>query len=324
MVAIEDFQKALRAGNFEEAFVSLLSKAVEFSITTWVVSAESDTTESARSGNRLRTRINLLEGEVNNEIDRHFLDNGLSQELQQFHLEQVARGNQIIEKNLESVEKLIQLLATFKQQKFEMTETQLDSLPIVNELLTGTEKQTKVLSKKTAFDCKTTFFSAINTETESETDSFKIKIEDLGETETPAENLTEVAQDSFDRTSLLDLDCAADTSVFQEEEEWTDIFEEFDTPENGEFAAKTDKGSEELNKVESIFQEKLDASTLVEREDEAEWDGWTIEELDQDTPDNITAKPLEFNTEFENDFEEWIESDLESLTYTPELATEGV
>jgi hypothetical protein len=316
MAAIDNFKNALRAGNFEEAFVGLLSKAVEFSITTWVVSDSGDSTESeasnpAKPGNSLRTRINLLEGEINNEIDRNCLENGLSQELQQFHLEQVAKGNEIIEKNLESVEKLIQLLATFKQQKSELEDTKLESLPIVKEITAEIDQKPKFISKKTAFNSKMTFLSAINIEDESETGSFKLKIEDLVETDTPAETLTEVAENSSEPVSFLDLDLdfSENTSTIETEEEWTDIFEEFEAPENVEVVEKTDEGKFD-------FQAELEPSTIVAQE-ETEWDGWTIEELEADAPNNQTAPVLDFNTAFEQEFEEWIESDCESLVPTP-------
>ena len=111
MASSDDFREQLKAGNITEALALALSKAVELKITTWVASAEDgvDATE-AKPGHRLRTRINMIEGDIENEIGEQFLGYGPYRELRQFHLDQVAESNKIIQSNLKSLQKLFEVL----------------------------------------------------------------------------------------------------------------------------------------------------------------------------------------------------------------------
>ena len=69
MASSDDFREQLKAGNITEALALALSEAVELKITTWVASAEDDVeTAEARPGHRLHTRINMIEGDIENEI----------------------------------------------------------------------------------------------------------------------------------------------------------------------------------------------------------------------------------------------------------------
>ncbi|HEY9635723.1 MAG TPA: hypothetical protein V6D14_20125 [Coleofasciculaceae cyanobacterium] len=117
MTSSDDFRKQLKAGNITEALALALSKAVELKITTWVAS-ESDTFEAsqAKPGHSLRTRINTIEGKIENEIGDQFIGNGPYRELRQFHLDQVAEGNKIIQSNLKSLQKVFEVLVTLRYQ----------------------------------------------------------------------------------------------------------------------------------------------------------------------------------------------------------------
>ena len=110
MASSDDFKAQLKAGNIPEALALALSEAVELKFTTWVPSEEDVEISEAQPGHRLRTRINMIEGEVEHEIGEEFIGNGRYRELKQFHLEQVAQGSQLIENNLKSLQKLFEVL----------------------------------------------------------------------------------------------------------------------------------------------------------------------------------------------------------------------
>src|ERR687885_174846 len=110
MASSDDFKAQLKAGNIPEALALALSEAVALKFTTWVPSEEDVEISEAQPGHRLRTRINMIEGEVEHEIGEEFIGNGRYRELKQFHLEQVAQGSQLIENNLKSLQKLFEVL----------------------------------------------------------------------------------------------------------------------------------------------------------------------------------------------------------------------
>jgi len=59
----------------------------------------------------MQTRINIVDGDIDNEIGSLFLSQGPYGELRDFHLNQVKEGRSIIRQNLESLQQLFGLLA---------------------------------------------------------------------------------------------------------------------------------------------------------------------------------------------------------------------
>ncbi len=108
MASSDDFRQLLKAGKITEALALALSEAIELKITTWVAS-ESDEIDASegKPGHRLHTRINTIAGDIENEIGDRFLSNGPYRELRQFHLDQVAEGNEIVQNNLKSLQKTL-------------------------------------------------------------------------------------------------------------------------------------------------------------------------------------------------------------------------
>ncbi|MFE1746550.1 hypothetical protein [Coleofasciculus sp. H7-2] len=113
MAASDKFKQQLKAGKIVEALSTALSEAIELEITTWVSSADVDdrtSEEQPKPGSRMQTRINIVEGDITNEIGDRFLNNGPYSELRQFHLEQVQQSREIINDNLKSLQKLFGML----------------------------------------------------------------------------------------------------------------------------------------------------------------------------------------------------------------------
>jgi hypothetical protein len=111
MTTIEKFKKKLEAGEIADALALAMSESMELKITTWV-SSESQFLDSEEPppGSRLRTRINILEGEIENEIGSELIGKEAFAELQQLHLEQVEQSREIVLKNLESLQKMMVVL----------------------------------------------------------------------------------------------------------------------------------------------------------------------------------------------------------------------
>jgi hypothetical protein len=116
MATSDDFKEKLKAGKIVDALTLALGESVELEITTWVCSANSKAETSAEdtlppADCRMRTRMNIVEGAIDNEVGTQFIGNGPYTELRQFHMAQVQEGSQIIQKNLENLQQLF-IIAT--------------------------------------------------------------------------------------------------------------------------------------------------------------------------------------------------------------------
>ncbi|MBF2089636.1 MAG: hypothetical protein IGR80_18515 [Synechococcales cyanobacterium K44_A2020_017] len=118
MTARDEFSKELQAGRFQQALATALTDAIELHVVTWVSTGDgydwSQGEERPSPGKRMQTRINILEGDVEHEIGREFLDGAYS-ELRDFHDDQVKRGFDIIHENLRTVQHLFQVLVQVRQ-----------------------------------------------------------------------------------------------------------------------------------------------------------------------------------------------------------------
>ncbi|MGQ4649087.1 hypothetical protein [Lyngbya aestuarii] len=117
----DDFKEKLKAGKIVDALTLALSEAIELEITTWVSSNKSYAQTSAEAEQphadcRMRTRLNIVDGDIENEIGSQFIGNGLYTELRQFHLDQVQEGRQIIQQNLENLQQLFSVLTKTMNQ----------------------------------------------------------------------------------------------------------------------------------------------------------------------------------------------------------------
>jgi hypothetical protein len=115
MANSDDFKEKLKAGQIVDALTLALGEAIELEIKTWVSSANSDDATSSEryqppADSRMRTRINIVDGDIENEIGSQFIGNGPYTELRQFHMEQVQEGRQIIQHNLENIQQLFTVL----------------------------------------------------------------------------------------------------------------------------------------------------------------------------------------------------------------------
>jgi len=121
----DDFQsviKHLDSNNLDpnkiiDAIKSAIAEVVELEITTWVEEPSTQSEEEAlnitkvaKPGNRIYTKINLISGDIENEVGSQFLASGPYAELLNFHLVQVKDSREIMQKNIESIQKIYKIL----------------------------------------------------------------------------------------------------------------------------------------------------------------------------------------------------------------------
>ncbi|MGF1935747.1 MAG: hypothetical protein RM347_015395 [Nostoc sp. ChiQUE02] len=94
-----------------DAIQTAIVEVVELEITTWVPESSNQFEELqrqqiAKPGNRMYTVINLIDGDINNEVGSEFVGSGPYTELREFHLSQIKESREIMQKNIESLQKL--------------------------------------------------------------------------------------------------------------------------------------------------------------------------------------------------------------------------
>ncbi|MEH2285978.1 hypothetical protein [Nostoc sp.] len=94
-----------------DAIQTAIVEVIELEITTWVPdssiqSEQPQKQQIAQTGNRMYTIINLIDGDINNEVGSQFVGSGPYTELREFHLTQIKESREIMQKNIESLHKL--------------------------------------------------------------------------------------------------------------------------------------------------------------------------------------------------------------------------
>ncbi|MDZ8225566.1 MULTISPECIES: hypothetical protein [unclassified Nostoc] len=94
-----------------DAIKTAIVEVVELEITTWVPDSsiqveQPQEQQVAQPGNRMYTIINLIDGDINNEVGSQFVGSGSYTELREFHLSQIKESREIMQKNIESLQKL--------------------------------------------------------------------------------------------------------------------------------------------------------------------------------------------------------------------------
>ncbi|MBN3883081.1 MAG: hypothetical protein HWQ44_08840 [Nostoc sp. JL34] len=94
-----------------DAIQTAIVEVVELEITTWVPDSSTQLEQPQRQqvaqpGNRMYTIINLIDGDINNEVGSQFVGSGSYTELREFHLSQIKESREIMQKNIESLQKL--------------------------------------------------------------------------------------------------------------------------------------------------------------------------------------------------------------------------
>lgn len=138
MAISDEFKAQLKAGKIVDALTLALGEAIELEITTWVSSSNTsdapilEAREQIPGDRKMRTRINIVDGDIDNEVGAQFIGNGPYTELRQFHMEQVQEGRQIIQNNLESLHHLFTVLTNTLSKLPPSARRRADGTPILS------------------------------------------------------------------------------------------------------------------------------------------------------------------------------------------------
>lgn len=111
------FQQKLKENkNFGEALVEVFADLARLEIVTWVAH---DGDSEHKAGNRLKTTINLIDGDIENELGADFLQGSPYAELRDFHELQVQKGAETIANNLQTLVGIGQKVTDLLNQKNE-------------------------------------------------------------------------------------------------------------------------------------------------------------------------------------------------------------
>lgn len=121
MAASDEFKQALKDERLQDALEIAIAEAIELEITTWVCVANPynthpDTPTPQLPGHRMRTRINLVEGDIETEIGGQFVGNGAYTDLRDFHIRQIEDSRDVVNENLDNLEQMVAMLARTLQQ----------------------------------------------------------------------------------------------------------------------------------------------------------------------------------------------------------------
>jgi len=124
----EEFKAALKEGRIVDALKTALGQSIKLEITTTIASSDPETASQIREkGEIMRTRFNIVEGKIETEIGSKFLKGGKFAELRDFHVSQMQASGQIIERNISSLQKLLDLWVVMTQQTIVVTDSKTHS-----------------------------------------------------------------------------------------------------------------------------------------------------------------------------------------------------
>jgi hypothetical protein len=113
MISTEEFQQTLQAGQVQEALTLLFQSgfATELDVTTQMTEDATMVSQSA-SREYLRTKINLLTGEIQNEVGRDLtIDSTSYLKLQQLHLDRIVASYRIVQDYLDRIQTIVSILS---------------------------------------------------------------------------------------------------------------------------------------------------------------------------------------------------------------------
>ncbi len=108
MISSEIFHQKLQAGQIQEALALVLNDGSELDVTTQMT--EVATSQSSRSA-YLRTKINLLTGEIQNEVGKDLVADSTSYiKLQQLHIDQIVVSHRLVQGYLDRIKAILTVL----------------------------------------------------------------------------------------------------------------------------------------------------------------------------------------------------------------------
>ncbi|WP_310489724.1 hypothetical protein [Chamaesiphon sp. VAR_69_metabat_338] len=108
MISSAEFQQKLRSGQIYEALALVVQETIELEITTQMT--EDPHSDPAADGEYLRTKINLLTGQIHNEVDKNIVTNPNFAKLQRLHIDQIVASQLSVRSYLEQIQAILAIL----------------------------------------------------------------------------------------------------------------------------------------------------------------------------------------------------------------------
>ncbi len=129
MISSEEFNQKLQAGQIHEALALVMRDAMELDVTTRMT--EAAMTISHPGSEYLRTKINLLTGDVQNEVGKDVIIDSTSYlKLQQLHLDQIIASHRIVKSYLDRIQSIFTVLPPSPPSS-DFSEERLVTMPTV-------------------------------------------------------------------------------------------------------------------------------------------------------------------------------------------------
>jgi hypothetical protein len=107
MISSAEFQQTLQTGNIQQALALLVRDATELDITTRLTEDSATDRQTDNTG-YLRTKINLLTGEIQNEVSKDILASGDNyMKLQQLHHDRIVASDRIVQGYLSQLKAIL-------------------------------------------------------------------------------------------------------------------------------------------------------------------------------------------------------------------------
>jgi hypothetical protein len=138
MISSTEFQQTLQSGKIHQALAILVRDATELDITTRLTE---DSIAEDQTGNTgyLRTKINLLTGEIHNEVSKDLLaSNNSYLKLQQLHHDRIVASDRIVQTYLSQIKAILAALPPTLEQLPIIESPQLSSDALLSRLTQAT------------------------------------------------------------------------------------------------------------------------------------------------------------------------------------------
>ena len=119
MISSEEFHQQLQAGQIQAALALIVRDASELDVTTRMTEDLADC--QCSSSEYLRTKINLLTGEIHNEVGKDVVTRNSYIKLQQLHIDQIIVSHRLVQGYLDRVKAILTVLDSSRCSNGEAT-----------------------------------------------------------------------------------------------------------------------------------------------------------------------------------------------------------
>ena len=140
MISSEIFNQKLQAGQIHQALALLVHDASELDVTTRMTE---DTNSQPSNSEYLRTKINLLTGEIQNEVGKDMVTDRTSYiKLQQLHIDQIVVSHRLVQGYLDRVKAILTVLDRSQSSKEDAlpSDPSIARLPPSIDVANGSQK----------------------------------------------------------------------------------------------------------------------------------------------------------------------------------------